>query len=105
MVSTEKAFDMIPHAVSIVEKLDIKNYIVQNKHESKEEQESKGFDFVMFALKNVNKIKNEVFELLAIMNETTAEEIKVQPFAQTIQQFKTLLENKDLMGFFLGAMR
>ena len=103
---------MLPHAVSMIEKLDMKGYILNNKEllnakdkeASKKIMDSKGFDFVMHILKNTGKVKTEVFEILAIVQDKPVEEIKAVPFGKTIKQLKELLQDTELMSFFKSAM-
>ena len=112
IISTEKVFDILPFAVDMVEKLDMKGYILKNKEilDAKDKDavgevaEGKGFDFVMHILKNIGKIKTEVFETLAVVHDKSADEIKAQPFRVTAMQLKELLQDKELMGFFKSAM-
>ena len=111
-ISTEKAFDMLPHAVVMIEKLDMKSYILNNKEflnakekdDAKKIMDAKGFDFVMHILKNTGKVKTEVFEILAIVQDKSVKEIKAMPFGETIKQLKELLQDTELIGFFKQAM-
>ena len=111
-INTEKAFDMLPYAVEIIEKVDMRGYILRNKGvlNTKDKDDAdkilkdKGFDFAMHIHKNTGKIKSEVFEILAIVHDKPADEIKAQPFSETILQLKVLLQDKELIGFFKSAM-
>jgi vacuolar-type H+-ATPase subunit C/Vma6 len=111
-ISTEKAFDLLPHAVNMIEKLDMKGYILKNKellnakdkNAAKNIMDEKGFDFVMHILKNTGKVKPDVFEILAIVQEKTVEEIKATPFGETYKQLKELLQDTELLSFFKSAM-
>jgi hypothetical protein len=113
MIATEKAFDMLPYASDLISKLDIKSYILANKDllaakdkgDAEKAMNDKGFDFLMYILKNSAKVKEEVFNLLAIVQDKTVDEIKRQPFATTISQFKDLLQDNELLSFFKFAMR
>jgi len=112
MISTDKAMDMLPYVVDILDKLDTKQYILQNKElfdmsnkaKALEKVKDKGFDFLKFILKNAGKVKEEVYHCLSIIQETTVEEIRAQSFGKTFLQFKKLLEDDDLLAFFGGAM-
>jgi hypothetical protein len=111
-ITTEQAFDMLPYAVSIIEKLDMKGYILKNKEllntkdkeAAQEKMDDKGFDFVMHILKNTGKVKTEVFEILAIVQGKSVEEVKAAPFGDIIKQLKILLKDTELMNFFKSAM-
>jgi len=113
IISTEKAFDILPYAVSIIEKLDMKGYILQNKElintEDKDKvnkiMDEKGFDFVMHILKNTSKVKTEVFDIIAVVQDKSVNEVKSQPINITINLFKTLLQDTELMRFFKLAVK
>ena len=105
-ISTEKAFDMLPHAVDIIEKLDIKKYILDNQIKTKDEKliKDKGFNMIMHILKNSAKVKKEVFQIVAIALEKNSDEVKKQPPGETISAFKKLMQDSELMSFFSNAM-
>lgn len=44
--------------------------------------------------------KNDVFGILSILNETTAEEIEKQNIMVTMQQIKEICNDKELLDFF-----
>lgn len=109
MITTEKAFDMLPCAVEIIEKLDMRGYILKNKEliDAKDRDtamKEKGFDFMMHILKNTSKVKTEVFEILAIASDQSVEDIKAKPFSETLNQLKVLMQDEELMDFFKQAM-
>ena len=66
---------------------------------------SEGINLFKFVLKNSAKVKNEVFEIVAVFEEKTIEEIKEQNFMVTINSFKTIFADKDAVSFFKEAMR
>lgn len=112
MISSEKAFDMLPYAVDIFEKLNIKDYI--NKHSIaskgknpeviKNLQKEMGISLVMHIMKNSIKVKEEVFNIVALFSDSTFEEVKKQDFLKTIKVFKTIFEDEELKDFFKQAM-
>ena len=111
-ISTEKVFDMLPHVVVVIDKLDMKGYILNNKEliNTKDKEsaqkivEAKGFDFVIHILKNTGKVKEEVFEILSIVHEMPIEAVKAMPFGHTVKYLKELLQDTELMSFFKSAM-
>lgn len=48
----------------------------------------------------MKKHKGDVFGLLAVMNESTAEEIGKQNILKTMLQIREVIKDKDLMDFF-----
>lgn len=47
--------------------------------------------------------REEIFEMLAVWEDKNVDEIKAQPFAETINQIKALWENKDFRSFFSSS--
>jgi hypothetical protein len=108
MLTTEKVFDMLPSVVDIYEKLDLDSYRKKIANESKGETVDKnqvGIDAFKYILKNSGKVKEEVFEIVAIFQEKSVEEIKVQSFSETINSFKEIFSNKEAMSFFKQAVQ
>lgn len=114
MISTEKAFDMLPYVAELYEKLDIKTYLVKNSmtvskdtpaDEVSRIREAKGHELLVYLLKKAGSVKEEIFEIVAILEDTTADDIKARPFGETIKQLKTLLADTELMGFFKSAIQ
>lgn len=44
--------------------------------------------------------RSDIFSLLAVLNETTAEEIAEQNILVTMKQLRAILEDKDFVDFF-----
>src|SRR5690625_2927585 len=111
-ISTEKAFDALPYAVEIYEKLKFENYIkatrekigIEKKQGKKVDEMTVGIDVFKFVLKNLNKVKEEVFYLLATVEDKTVDEVKEQDMMVTIKGLKDLLSNKELVELFKSAM-
>lgn len=110
MISTEKAFDMLPYVSDIYEKTDIQKYILDKKAAIKkgkvEELQVMGFGLDMFSyiLKQSPKVKIEIFTIVSMIEEKTMEEVKAQPFSKTIKTIKDLFEDSETMDFFKQAM-
>ena len=101
---------MLPYVVDIYEKLDLKTYVKNNlikakKGKTEELQLQAGIDLFLFVLKNTPKIKNEVFEIVALAQDKEVDEIRQQPLFNTISTFKGIFENKELVDFFKSAMQ
>jgi|SRR5690625_841645 len=111
-ISTEKAFDMLPYAVEIYEKLKIDNYIkatrkkneIQKKQGKKIDEITVGIDLFKFVLKNINNVKEEVFYLLSVIEDKEVKEIREQSMIVTVKGLKELLTNKELVELFKSAM-
>ena len=66
-----------------------------------EENVPDNLDFVMSMIPFLfGDYKEYVFEILAIVGDKTAEEVKAQPFTETLAQIKEIIANKDLVNFF-----
>ena len=108
MISTEKAFDMLPSVVDLYDKLQIDDYRKKMAEENKGkklDQMTSGINLFKFVLKNSAKVKEEVFEIVAVFEEKSVEEIKAQDFMTTINSFKTIFADKDAVSFFSQAIR
>jgi len=108
MISTEQAFDMLPAVVDLYDKLDIEGYRKKFAEENKGkklDEMTKGIDLFKFILKNSGKVKDEVFEIVAVFEEKPVEEIKSQNFMATVKSLKEIFSDKEAMSFFKDAMR
>ena len=101
--STEQIFDMLPYAVEIYEKIDFDGYRkkLQAKYKGKKiDPTDAGIDAFKFVLKNSSKVKEEFFQLVAIAENKTVEEVRNQNFIETIKTIKEIFSNKELVDFF-----
>ena len=108
MISTEKVFDMLPSVVDLYDKLELDEYRKKIAEENKGkplDQMSAGINLFKFVLKNSAKVKAEVFEIVAIFEDKTVEEIKAQNFMLTMKTFKEIFTDKEAMDLFKSAMR
>ncbi|AFQ46262.1 hypothetical protein [Desulfosporosinus meridiei] len=108
MLTTEKAFDMLPNVVDLYDKLDLDGYRKKVAEENKGkslDQMSAGINLFKFVLKNSGKVKNEVFEIVAVFEDKAVEEIKAQNFITTMNSFKEIFSDKEAVGFFKDAIR
>ena len=108
MISTEKAFSLLPSVVDLYDKLQIDDYrkkIAEENKDKKLDQMTSGINLFKFVLKNSAKVKEEVFEIVAVFEEKTVEEIKAQDFMLTINTFKEIFSDKDAVGLFTQAIR
>lgn len=107
--STEKAFDMLPIVTVLYDKLDIDGYTkkIKEKNKGKTDVSSEilGIDLFKYVLKNSGQIKEEVFEVVAIIEEKTINEIKGQNFMTTINTIKDIFQDKETTDFLTSAMQ
>lgn len=105
-VTTERAADLLceltPYIISITadEELveELKNAV---KAQTKAELITRG-------VKKISKIcpivfkkhKEDVFAILGVLNDKTAEEIAAQNFLVTMMQMRDIIKDKELMDFF-----
>lgn len=111
MINSEKAFDMLPYVSDIYEKIDMGKYIANKKFEiaknkNNDEVEIMGYGLDMFSyiMKQSPKIKDEFFQIVAIIEDKTLEEVKAQNLGETIGIIKALFEDIETMDFFKQAM-
>ena len=107
MITSEQAYDMLPYAVDVYEKLDLDAYRKELTKENKDKKVSNldvGIQGLKYILKNSGKIKDEVFQIVAIADGKTLEEVKAQSIVSTLATFKAIFSDKDLVDFFKSAM-
>ncbi|MBC2721839.1 hypothetical protein [Desulfosporosinus sp.] len=108
MISTEQAFDMLPSVVDLYDKLDIDGYRKKFAEENKGKelnQKELGIHLIKYVLKNSAKVKDEVFEIVAVFEDKPVEDIRKQNFIITFKSFKGIFSDKETMSFFKDAMR
>jgi len=109
MFNTEKAFDMLPSVVVLYDKLDIDGYrkkiTEENKGKKKVNAELLGINLFKFVLKNSAKVKEEVFEIVAVFEEKTVEEVKEQSPMKTINSVKAIFADTETTAFLKQAMQ
>lgn len=110
MLSTEKAFEILPYISDIYEKLDFSEFI-KKYQENKAEEDSErrqiiaGLDIFSFIMKQSGKVKDEFFNIVAIVEDKEIEEIKKQSFAKTLKTIKDIFTDKETVDFFKQAMQ
>lgn len=111
MISTEKAFDILPHVSEIYEKVNIKKYITDKKTKLKKgtnnevEMMGLGLDMFSYVLKQSSKVKEEFFNIVAIIEDKNLEDVKKQSLIVTIKTIKDLFEDIETMDFLKSAMQ
>lgn len=98
-IAIEKLCSVVPFIADIAEDLknnqEMKDFVLQYNADKK----NKVFMIrvLPLLLKHYSK---EVYEVLAILGDKTADEIKEQPFGTTFNQLKGLVEDEDFRSFF-----
>lgn len=111
-ISTEQAFDMLPHVSDIYTNLNIKDYLQNNatkaKTSNKEEitvlKNLAGADLIAYILKNSPKAKDSFFNIVAIVDGKSVEEVKKQSLLQTMSSVKAIMNDSELLGFFTQSV-
>lgn len=104
MISTEKALDVLPFVAAMYEKIDFESFRTSIKTEGKTANQV-GIEVFLFLVKNAGKIKTEIFETVAILDDKTAAEIKAQPLSKTLASLKELFSDPEIAGFFKQAVQ
>ena len=101
-VAIEKLCNVAPVVADLAEKLskdtEFKSLVLSTKE---------NVNNTVFLLKVLPLLlKNyavEAYEILSIWNEKSVEEIKAQPFAETVRQIKALFADEDIRSFFTSS--
>lgn len=107
-ITTEKTFDLLPHVVDIYEKAGIDSYRKKMQKEYKGKNvdvEEAGLNAILYVLKSLPKVKEEVFQVIAIAEDKDTEDVRKQPLSQTLKELKEIFLDDDLMDFFKSAMQ
>ena len=104
IITGEKAFDMLPAAGEIYEKLKLKEYALE-KYKEGNKDIALGLDMIFaHVFKNSPKIKEEVFEICSIALEVTVEDAKKEKITTILGVFKTIILDPELMDFLKLAV-
>ena len=108
MISTEKVFDMLPVVTTLYDKLDLdgyrKKFAKENKGKENTDGRSIGIDVFKYILTNSQKVKEEIFEIVAVFEEQTIEEVKAQGFMKTLNSLKEIFSDKETVDFLKQAI-
>lgn len=111
-ITTEQVLDMMPAVADIYDKLDFENLIKESRKKFKAQKNVEIEDITIDAMseigkkvfRNAPKIKKEIFEVVAIAQGLTAEQVKEQSFAKTLATFKAIFKDEEIMELFKSAM-
>lgn len=107
MISSEKLYDMLPTVVVLYDKLDLDAYRKKMTDENKEKKldtKSLGIEVFKHVLKSSGKVKEEIFEIVAIFQDAPIEEVKLQSIGKTIKSIKMVFTDEDAVSFFKQAI-
>lgn len=101
-VAIEKLCNVAPVVADLAEKLskdtEFKSLVLSTKE---------NVNNAVFLLKVLPLLlKNyaaEAYEILSIWNEKSVDEIKAQPFSETVRQIKALFADEDIRSFFTSS--
>ncbi len=100
---------MLPSVVAMYDKLDMDGYrekiAKEIKGKEKPNEKILGIGLLKFVLANSAKVKTEIFEIVAVFEDKTVEEVKTQSFMKTINSVRTIFEDKDTTDFLKQAMQ
>jgi hypothetical protein len=113
-IGLKKTLEALPALIDIFEKLDIKNYIEQNKvtlkddaseDEIKQAQKEASKKIMLHIAKSANKVADEACEVVAILHNITKEEAEIMNPIKAVMSFAELFNDEDFMSFFKSAMQ
>jgi len=102
-LKSEVVFDLLPYVVDMYDKLDIEKFAKGLKKNIT--QKEAGTKVILYILKNSGKIKEEIFNIVAILEGITVEEAKALGIMKSINVIKELFLDDEVMGFFKKAMQ
>lgn len=98
---------MLPYAADIYEKLKLQEYIMENFTAKNDDDTTMkaGIDLFIYVMKRSPKVKEEIFNIVALAEDKNIDEVKAQPLVKTMATFKSIYQDKELVDFFKQAMR
>lgn len=101
-VAIEKLCNVAPVVADLAEKLSKDTEFKSLVLSTKENVNNTVFLLKMLPLLLKNYAA-EAYEILSIWNDKSVEEVKAQPFAETVRQIKALFADEDLRSFFTSS--
>lgn len=102
-MTSEQLLDILPIAVDIYDTLEMDNFRKQlPKDIPTVEAGIMGFKYV---LKHSGKVKESIFEVVAIATNQTPDEVKRQEFTKTLKTLKEVFMNEEIQSFFNSAIQ
>jgi len=96
---------MLPHVGEMFEKLDIQNFVKEYRQKKESDSIVAALDLIKFIMKNSQKVKEEVFSIVAIAEDKDLEEVRIQSLATTLKTLQQIFSDKELIDFFKQAMQ
>lgn len=113
MIKTELALDLLPYVIGIYEKLDLKAVGARILQQVKKENPhltagdinaAVGEKVIVYVIKNVPKVKDELFAMVALVSGISLDDAKAQSLVKTMDAFKKIFSDPELLAFFKEAM-
>lgn len=112
-ISTERAFDLLPHAVAILEELELQAVGARLLAETRQTQPelagealqmAVGLAVIQHVLRHAAEVKDEFFALVAAATGTDIKTAKARPLAEQLQLLREIWLDPELMSFFRSAV-
>lgn len=118
-LSTDKALDVLceitPRIAAVVEDAEVSKVIEDMLPEKKDDEEEKHSTYATAfgMIGGIGKLapllfrthREEIYGILAAVNERPEEEIAAQGIMQTMTQFKEVFEDKEFLDFFKSFLQ
>lgn len=103
-IAIEKLINLAPVIADLKPKIQENAEVNEFMQKYKQNENKDNLDFMLAFLPVLYKYyKDEIFNILAIWEGVTVEEIKNQSFAKTVASIKALVEDEDFKSFFTVA--
>lgn len=112
-ISTERAFDMLPHAAAILERLELEKVGARLLAETRQAQPelagealqmAVGLAIIKHVLRHSAEVKEDFFALLAAATGSAVGTAKARPLAEQLQLLRDIFLDPELMSFFRRAV-
>ena len=100
-LTAETIFDIMPDAVIIFEKLDVKAFVQANKSKGQDEL---GAALISHVLKSSARCKTQFFNVIARVRGVSPADAKKLSLGELAETLQVLGNDKDLITFFKSLM-
>lgn len=101
-IAIDKLCNVAPVIADMTEKLSKDEEFKAFMLNYKAEQSNRVFLFKVIPLLLKN-YREDIFEILAVWSDKPVEAIKAQPFAETVNEIKTIWADEDFRSFFSSS--
>lgn len=104
-VAIDKLIDIAPVIYAVKEKLSNDDKFAVFMRDFKANGGGDNIDFTLKFIPHLLKVcKEEVYQILAIINDVSEDELKAQSIIKTINQIKDLIKDEDIRSFFSSVI-